>query len=562
MMSYINKPSLDEIKAMLNFIPATSDRNEWISVFHSVASAYPKNHEAFALCQSWARGYAGRNENVDSKHEFKEFFSEEHKATIGALIAKAKRNGYVKDLKSSKSFTSYTVAKCVENQEEKEEKTLFSEALKTSCSILQCLLINSENTEIINFHSSNYNSFKYYPQEVKAVLIAQSKYIKTHSSFEYADFLTWLELTKSEVTSTKIDELLDLCEFERINPTLLDNYNDLAVAYGKCIIASIEAQKLVSLTKGAIDGSAEDVVKKINSSLITLQGELDSTTEKSVSTPADALDLIKDYEELLQDPNRRAEVFIPFGHKALDEAVWGMPRKEVTLFSAFTGQGKTWFAVDLSNRLLEKNYKLGFVSAEMNDRAIWHRLFLNKQNIAAATSREYQLYAFNEFVANKRLEILAKRGVAIKDIENFVAKMYYSGGLDVLLIDYFQLIDLGYGSSLEKWERHKKVMERLVALAIKYDIAIFCLGQLTQNKAKKEPDMYDIAGSTQIVHDVALSIFMYEVDATTLIKVSKSRYQTAGTKFLVSKSTGSVFTLTAPMNQGYASASRKINLWS
>lgn len=558
MMTSTNKPSLEEIKAMLSFIPATSDRNEWISVFHSVASVYPKNHEAFALCQNWARGYAGRNEDKDSKHEFKEFFSDNHISTIGALIAKAKRNGYVKEFKRNDSFTSYTVVKNIENQ---EEKTLFSEVRKVSCSVLQCLLINSENTEIINFHSSNYSSFKYYPQEIQAVLIAQSRYIKTHNNFEYVDFLTWLDLTKSKINAAYIDELLN-CEFERISPTLLNNYNALNVAYGKCIIASIEAQRLMSLSKGAITGNAQDVVNKINSGLISLQNELDSTTEKSISTPFEAIDLIQDYESLLQDSKRRSEVFIPFGHKALDEVIWGMPRKEVTLFSAFTGQGKTWFAVDLSNRLLTENYKLGFISAEMNDRAIWHRIFLNKQHITAATSSDYHIKSFKNFIENKRFEVLAKRGVTIRDIENFTAKMYYSGGLDVLIIDYFQLIDLGFSNGLEKWERHKKVMERLVALAIKYDIAIFCLGQLTQVKGKKEPDMYDIAGSTQIIHDVALSIFMYNLDKNTVIKISKSRYQTAGGKFLVSKGTGSVFTLTAQLVQGYLASSQKINLWS
>ena len=561
-MTYTSKPSLDEIKAMLSFIPATNDRNEWISIFHSVASAYPKNHEAFALCQNWARGYSGRNEDKDSKHEFKEFFSDTHTSTIGALVAKAKRNGYVKELKGLQSFTSYTIAKDKDiDTEAEKDKTLLSEVLKTSCSIIQCLLINAESTEIIKFHSTNYSSFKYYPQEAKAILEAQAKYIKTHSSFEYSDFLAWLDFTKSEINAAYIDELLN-CEFERINPALLENYNSLTVAYGKCIITNIEAQRLVSWTKGAIDGDVTAVVNKINSGLVTLQGELDSSTEKNVSTPADALNMIKDYEELLQDPSRRAEVFIPFGHKALDEAVWGMPRKEVTLFSAFTGQGKTWFAVDLTNRLLEKNFKLGFVSAEMNDRAIWHRLFLNKQNITAATSTNYHLNTFKDFIESKRFEVMAKRGVTIRDIENFATKMYYSGGLDVLLIDYFQLIDLGFSNGLEKWERHKKVMDRLVALAIKYDIAIFCLGQLTQNKAKKEPDLYDIAGSTQIVHDVALSIFMYSNDKNQIVKISKSRYQTAGISFLVSKSTGSVFTLTAPMNQGYAAAAKNTNLWS
>ena len=557
MNKYTDKPSLEDIKIMLSFIPATNDRNEWISIFHSVASAYPKNHEAFALCQDWARGYSGRNEDKDSKHEFKEFFSDTHTSNIGALIAKAKRNGYIKELKKSSSFTSYTVSKVIENQNEKEDKTLFSEVRKISCSILQCLLINSENTEIINFHSSNYSSFKYYPQEVKAVLTAQSKYIKTHSSFEYSDFLAWLDLTKSEINAAYIDELLN-CEFERISSALLDNYNALTVAYGKCIITSIEAQRLVSLTSGAIDSNASEIVNKINSGLVALQGELDSTTEKSVSTPSQAIDLIKDYEAILQDPKRRSEVFIPFGHNALDQMVWGMPRKEVTLFSAFTGQGKTWFAVDLSNRLLEKNYKLGFVSAEMNDRAIWHRLFLNKQNITAATSNDYHIKSFKSFIESKRFEILAKRGVTIRDIENFAAKLYYSGGIDVLLIDYFQLIDLGFSNGLEKWERHKKVMERLVALAIKYDIAIFCLGQLTQNKSKKEPDMYDIAGSTQIIHDVALSLFMYTIDKTTVVKVSKSRYQSAGESFVVSKSTGSVFTLVTKSYQQYAQTAQTV----
>lgn len=84
-------PLPSEVSAILDYIPAQQNYNDWIKVLAGVHDAYP-DETGVELCEAWSPGYVGEIE-----HKFRSFRRGEgqSKATFGSVIHLAKQYGYV-----------------------------------------------------------------------------------------------------------------------------------------------------------------------------------------------------------------------------------------------------------------------------------------------------------------------------------------------------------------------------------------------------------------------------------------------------------------------------------
>ena len=208
---------------------------------------------------------------------------------------------------------------------------------------------------------------------------------------------------------------------------------------------------------------------------------------------------------------------------ALDE-VLELVRKDVHIFAAETGLGKTAFLIDMALRLEKMGYRGIFFSCEMGIEQLAERIVANLTKIPLKILKNPDL--MKEVLANeeykKQIEDIEKKKsklrlidgtFSISKIEDYVKKeILVEKELDYIVIDYLQLLkDETLKNGTISYERVTSISKQLKEIAKENNIAILCIAQLSRafadrKKSLKEGEQLimlpsDLKDSSQIEQD-------------------------------------------------------------
>ena len=208
---------------------------------------------------------------------------------------------------------------------------------------------------------------------------------------------------------------------------------------------------------------------------------------------------------------------------ALDE-VLELVKKDVHIFAAETGLGKTAFLIDMALRLEKMGYRGIFFSCEMGIEQLSERIVANLTKIPLKILKDVEL--MKEVLANeeykKKIEDIEKKKsklriidgtFSVDKIEDYVKKeILVEKELDFIVIDYLQLLkDETLKSNSISYERVTSISKRLKEIAKENNIAILCIAQLSRafadrKKSLKEGEQLimfpsDLKDSSQIEQD-------------------------------------------------------------
>ena len=208
---------------------------------------------------------------------------------------------------------------------------------------------------------------------------------------------------------------------------------------------------------------------------------------------------------------------------ALDE-VLELVKKDVHIFAAETGLGKTAFLIDMALRLEKMGYRGIFFSCEMGIEQLSERIVANLTKIPLKILKDVEL--MKEVLANeeykKKIEDIEKKKsklrlidgtFSISKIEDYVKKeILVEKELDYIVIDYLQLLkDETLKNGTISYERVTSISKQLKEIAKENNIAILCIAQLSRafsdrKKSLKEGEQLimlpsDLKDSSQIEQD-------------------------------------------------------------
>lgn len=208
---------------------------------------------------------------------------------------------------------------------------------------------------------------------------------------------------------------------------------------------------------------------------------------------------------------------------ALDE-VLELVKKDVHIFAAETGLGKTAFLIDMALRLEKMGYRGIFFSCEMGIEQLSERIVANLTKIPLKILKDVEL--MKEVLANeeykKKIEDIEKKKsklrlidgtFSISKIEDYVKReILVEKELDYIVIDYLQLLkDETLKNGTISYERVTSISKRLKEIAKENNIAILCIAQLSRafadrKKSLKEGEQLimlpsDLKDSSQIEQD-------------------------------------------------------------
>ncbi len=241
---------------------------------------------------------------------------------------------------------------------------------------------------------------------------------------------------------------------------------------------------------------------------------------------------------------------ISTGYKKLDEFTSGLQPSDFIVLAARPSMGKTALALSIARQAAAQGKAVGFFSLEMSAEQLTLRLLSAGAGISHGKIRNANISS-EEWVelthaaaqyGTMKMFIDDTAVQTIMDVRAKARKLKMEHGLDMLVIDYLQLL---HGT--RRLDRHLEVSEisrSLKALAKELNIPVVALSQLSRavdSRVDKRPMLSDLRESGAIEQDADVIMFLYrdvvynpdtENPALSELIIGKQRNGPTGTVFL------------------------------
>ena len=221
--------------------------------------------------------------------------------------------------------------------------------------------------------------------------------------------------------------------------------------------------------------------------------------------------------------NKGAITGVPTGFTDLDYSTAGFQPSDLILIAARPSMGKTAFALNIAlHAALKCQKSVAVFSLEMSKEQLVNRLFameskVNSQNLRTGkmSDKEWaQLVEGALEVANAKLIIDDTGSISISELRSKCRKFKLEHGLDMIMIDYLQLMT-GSGKTDSRQQEVSDISRSLKALARELNVPVIALSQLSR-KVEERPDhrpmMSDLRESGAIEQDADVVMFIYRDD--------------------------------------------------
>lgn len=324
--------------------------------------------------------------------------------------------------------------------------------------------------------------------------------------------------------------------------------------YAKIVIDTSRRRKLLDLA-GRIALVAADESKPLETVMATVEGDFHEATADMVSGEvASSSDLMSRlYDEVELVTKRQGLAGISTGMSDLDKILGGLYNSDVIYLAARPSVGKTAFMVNLALSAAKADLSVLVISLEMSDLQIAQRMAGIESGLSVFNLRQGKLEG-NDWPrlmdAMSRIDKLpihvaysgAYRPSQIRAIAH---RHRAEHGLDLILIDYLQLMSADDEKGRNRQEQVSSISRDLKLLARALDVPVMGLAQLSrgvESRVDKRPMLSDLRESGALEQDADVVVFLYrhelyepgaeEIRGQVEGIVAKHRNGPTGTAFL------------------------------
>ena len=232
----------------------------------------------------------------------------------------------------------------------------------------------------------------------------------------------------------------------------------------------------------------------------------------------------------------------------LDRKINGLNRQEMIIVAARPGQGKTTLANNIAISVAKKNKHVAVFNLEMSKEQIFEKILASVSMVECEKIGHGNLTREDWLRLGKGENMLLglsdnikvyDRTLRLDSILAKAKKLKKQGKLDVLIVDYLQLIECDKKQSREQEVSY--ISRRLKQLSKELDINVIALSQLSrapEQRADHRPILSDLRESGAIEQDANIILFCYrdeyynaETEEKNIMEiiVGKNRNGTTGT---------------------------------
>ena len=224
---------------------------------------------------------------------------------------------------------------------------------------------------------------------------------------------------------------------------------------------------------------------------------------------------------------------VPTGYKKLDELTGGLQKGELVILAARPSMGKTAFALNILKNVAFKAKRPALMfSLEMGTNSLMNR-FLSMESKVEATKLRNGKLTDEEWdnlvrsvinVSSGNLKIDDTGALTVNEIRSKCRKEKVKNGLDLIVIDYLQLMSGGRKAPENRQQEITEISRGLKALAKEMDCPVLALSQLSRAPEARQdhrPMLADLRESGSIEQDADIVMFLYRDDYYTKAESEK-----------------------------------------
>ena len=221
--------------------------------------------------------------------------------------------------------------------------------------------------------------------------------------------------------------------------------------------------------------------------------------------------------------NQGNVIGLPTGFKALDEKTSGLQKSDLIIIAARPGMGKTAFALNVAAQSAVKaKASVLIFSLEMSQEQLGQRLIAMQARVESEKLKKGNLERKDWDRINVALDELNETkividdtpGISIMEMRNKCRRLKAEQGLDLVVIDYLQLMTFD-GRADSRQQEVSALSRHLKLLAREMDCPVIVLSQLSrapEQRQDKRPMLSDLRESGSIEQDADIVIFLYRDD--------------------------------------------------
>ena len=213
---------------------------------------------------------------------------------------------------------------------------------------------------------------------------------------------------------------------------------------------------------------------------------------------------------------------IPTGFVDLDYKLSGFQPSDLILVAARPSMGKTAFVLNIAQYMaFRKDRCVAIFSLEMSKEQLVNRLFSLESQVDAQALRTgnmkdsdwEKLIEGAGIIGKSKMIIDDTPSISVSELRSKCRKYKLEYGLDVIMIDYLQLMSGSVGGRSESRQQEISDISRsLKALARELNVPVVALSQLSravESRPDKRPMLSDLRESGAIEQDADVVMFIY-----------------------------------------------------
>ena len=214
---------------------------------------------------------------------------------------------------------------------------------------------------------------------------------------------------------------------------------------------------------------------------------------------------------------------IPSGYTDYDTLTKGFHGSDLVILAARPAMGKTAFSLNLALNVAKQGKGVLVFSLEMGNEQLFDRLLATETKIPLSKIKdgnfkedEWAQYASGMGrLADLPLYISDSSSVNILEIKAISRRLKAEGKLDMIFIDYLQLISSTEGSRKSREQEISEISRSLKVIAKELNVPVLTLSQLSravESRSDKRPMLSDLRESGAIEQDADMVMFLYRDD--------------------------------------------------
>ena len=341
--------------------------------------------------------------------------------------------------------------------------------------------------------------------------------LKLNSNNEPIDLITLIEELRKEGHLDSIGGISYLTSLSTIVPTTSNVKYYANIVKEKSVMRQLikASNEIINLGYDA-STDVQEILDKAEKNIFDISQEKSGDDIQPINVVLqDTFEMI---EKLCTD---KSEVTgITTGFADLNKKINGLQRTDLILLAARPAMGKTAFSLNLvQNAALKGDASVAVFSLEMSKEQLVQRMLSAQSNVELSKIKTGNLGESDwpriidgmAVLSEANIFIDDTPGIKISEIRSKCRRLKIEKGLDLILIDYLQLLE-GEGKNENRQQEIAKISRSLKILAKELDCPVVALSQLSRSPELRKdhrPILSDLRESGSIEQDADIVMFLY-----------------------------------------------------